>query len=157
MSRLAAIVGLIAVVSAPAQAGWREDTIAKTTAEVTEIEQVASLLKTRSLQCSNDRLSRAISHLDVQVDRLGQATDMAFSSRSGAGTRYMGQKVMQAISPIVVEARFTLADALLEASCLDAADKIYRGTVSTFTGSRFEAARQRALIGIDDVRAKRAP
>lgn len=157
MSRLAAIVGVIAAIAAPAEAGWQEDAIAKTTAEVTEIEQVASLLKSRSVQCSDDRLSTAISHLDAQADRLAEATDMAFSRRSGAGTRYMGEKVMQAISPMIVEVRFTLADALLEASCLDAADKIYRGTISTFTGSRFEAARQRALIGIDDVRAKRAP
>ena len=143
-------------ISVPAMAGWQEDAVYKTNVEVAEIEVVASLLVAKSLQCTDVRVLTANNHLEAQVDRLGQATNMALSSRSGAGTRYIGQKTMDSIKPMVSEARFTLADALMAASSLDEADKIYRSTISTFVGSTYEAMRQRALIGIDDVRAKRA-
>lgn len=154
MRKLASLMVLVAI-AVPANAGWREDVISKTQGEVAEVDAVALLLKSNSLQCSDGRVASASTLLEAQVDRLAQVTDMAVSSRSGAGERYIGQKTMVAISPMVTEARFTLADALLRARCLDEADKIYRDTISTFTGSSYDALRQRAQIGVDDVRAMR--
>jgi hypothetical protein len=150
------LIALTVFTATRADAGWREDMVSKTNAEAADIAATASMLENGSIQCSDHEVSSAAAHLDAQADRLAQLTAMAFSPRSGAGERYIGQKTMIAIRPIVTDARFTLADALLKASCLDEADKIYRETITTFTGSAYDALRQRAEIGINDVRSKRA-
>jgi hypothetical protein len=45
-----------------------------------------------------------------------------------------------------------VADSALTDGCLDFADKAYRNVISTYVGLGFAAHRQRAQIGIDDVR-----
>ncbi len=52
-------------------------------------------------------------------------------------------------------ARLAIADAALAQKCLDLADKHYRYVTATFTGSAWTAYRERARIGVDDVRAAR--
>jgi hypothetical protein len=47
------------------------------------------------------------------------------------------------------------ADAYLAASCLDDANALYREVVTKITSPQREALRQRALLGVDDVRAAR--
>lgn len=46
-----------------------------------------------------------------------------------------------------------IAQEALEKGCIDTAKKIFLNVIDTFQGSEFEAARQRASIGIDDTRA----
>jgi hypothetical protein len=47
------------------------------------------------------------------------------------------------------------ADAYLAANCLDDANALYREVVTKITSPQREALRQRALLGVDDVRAAR--
>jgi hypothetical protein len=53
-----------------------------------------------------------------------------------------------------LDERFEMADAALSAGCLTLADDGYRDIIKTHTGEADQAARDRAKIGIDDVRAK---
>jgi hypothetical protein len=50
---------------------------------------------------------------------------------------------------------FGLADAALESGCLDVADQAYRRIITYYTGSAYAGLRDRAKLGIDDVRAAR--
>jgi hypothetical protein len=50
---------------------------------------------------------------------------------------------------------FTVADGALKLGCRQVADYYYRRILSIFTGSAYEAYRQRALVGIEDVRRAR--
>ncbi len=50
---------------------------------------------------------------------------------------------------------FALADGALKNGCLDAADQAYRRIISFYTGSAYSGIRDRAKLGVDDVRAGR--
>jgi hypothetical protein len=55
-----------------------------------------------------------------------------------------------------LDERFEMADTALSAGCLSLADDGYRDIIKTHIGAADQAARDRAKIGIDDVRAKLA-
>jgi hypothetical protein len=50
---------------------------------------------------------------------------------------------------------FGYADEGLKKGCLDDADKVYRELISFYTGSAYDGIRDRAKLGIDDVRVAR--
>lgn len=50
---------------------------------------------------------------------------------------------------------FALADGALRNGCLDVADQAYRRIISFYTGSVYSGIRDRAKLGVDDVRAER--
>lgn len=52
---------------------------------------------------------------------------------------------------------FYAADTALQYKCFNIADGYYRDIVATFVGSSYAALRQRASIGIEDVRRGRSP
>ena len=54
-----------------------------------------------------------------------------------------------------INARFDIADTALKGDCLDIADENYRHVIKVYTGSSYAAQRDRAKLGIDDVRQKR--
>lgn len=54
-----------------------------------------------------------------------------------------------------VELAFDYASTALDKGCLDAADDTYRRLISFYVGSAYSGIRDRARIGIDDVRAAR--
>ncbi len=53
------------------------------------------------------------------------------------------------------EVQFGLADAAKSKGCLDLADGLYRELVTVYVGSAYSGVRDRARLGIDDVRAAR--
>jgi len=53
------------------------------------------------------------------------------------------------------ELAFAFADEALRRDCLDDADRVYRGIVAFYTGNAYAGLRDRAMLGIDDVRARR--
>lgn len=66
-------------------------------------------------------------------------------------------RVMTASFPIDLSAlasmRLQVADAALKSKCPGLADAQYRAVVSRYVGNSYQAFRERAKIGIDDVRA----
>lgn len=50
---------------------------------------------------------------------------------------------------------FGYADTALGKGCLDTADSVYRSLINFYTGAAYSGIRDRARVGIDDVRAKR--
>jgi hypothetical protein len=51
---------------------------------------------------------------------------------------------------------FLLADAAKGKGCLDVADSIYRGLISLYVGSAYGGIRDRARLGIEDIRELRS-
>ena len=51
---------------------------------------------------------------------------------------------------------FAFADEALRRGCLDDADRVYRNLVAFYTGGAYAGIRDRAKLGIDDVRAARS-
>jgi len=51
---------------------------------------------------------------------------------------------------------FAFADEALKRDCLDAADRVYRDIFSFYVGATWSGIRDRAKLGIEDVRARRA-
>ena len=70
---------------------------------------------------------------------------------------YMQAGVSRAIANLGAEAgrlRLEQADGFLAAGCKPQADRLYRFVLSSFSAPAFEGLRQRAQVGIDDVRAR---
>lgn len=55
-----------------------------------------------------------------------------------------------------IKSRFGLADLALKKECLDIAGSHFRHALNKYTGSAYAAYRDRAKVGIDDVRAKQS-
>ena len=51
---------------------------------------------------------------------------------------------------------FGFADAALTKRCLDDADQVYRGLISLYIGAAYAGIRDRAKLGIDDVRVAKS-
>lgn len=70
---------------------------------------------------------------------------------------YMQPGVSRAIANLGMEAgrlRLEQADGFLAAECDPQADRLYRFVLSSFSSPAFEGLRQRAQVGVDDVRAR---
>ncbi|MBC2777123.1 hypothetical protein [Parasphingopyxis marina] len=88
---------------------------------------------------------------DIAANLQSQGT----SSRAGAGTRYIVRNILRDMIPLVAEAQFSMADLYLTERCLDEADGAYRSILANFPGAIYSSYRQRAQVGIDDVRGQR--
>jgi len=86
-------------------------------------------------------------------DDLRRATTILASPRRGDGEAYIARNILRDVTPSLSSAQFTLAEGLLRHKCVDEADQVYRGMLAFYSGRYFDAVRQRALVGIDDVRA----
>ncbi|MEQ1543511.1 hypothetical protein [Methyloglobulus sp.] len=53
------------------------------------------------------------------------------------------------------ELAFGYADVALKKGCLDDADNVYRGLISFYVGDAYSGIRDRAKLGIDDIRSMR--
>jgi len=70
-------------------------------------------------------------------------------------TRDLNLKLHRQNVETSIAARFGIADTALKHGCIDIADENYRHIFKVYTGSLYNAHRERAKIGIDDVREKR--
>lgn len=73
---------------------------------------------------------------------------------SGAMYNMEHIEVRQSIAT-AADLRLSAADALTRAKCYDQADELYRSVIATYTGASYAAFRERAKVGIDDIRDKR--
>jgi hypothetical protein len=87
-------------------------------------------------------------------DELITRLDKLDSLKSGASARE--RVLLMPAFKAEAETILALADAYLAKGCLDDADRVYRSIIKRFTGGVYEAVRQRAMIGVDDVRANRS-
>lgn len=134
---IAAALSLLAVAS-PAQADPWEQAAAEMNAALTAFKAE------KGKNCDSANLANAKLASDKWESYSIQYFNYVHGDRSAV------EEVSKSLS-----GRLTLADAALKANCLDMADEIYREVISTYTGSRFAAFRERAKLGVDDVRAKR--
>lgn len=74
------------------------------------------------------------------------------SDRAKRGTNL---RIHRSYAEDTITARFDIADTALNLGCLDIADTNYRQVFKVYTGRAYTAHRERAKIGIDDVRQKR--
>jgi hypothetical protein len=90
--------------------------------------------------------------MEAQSDRASTFRDSAEVSPA-ARERY--SEADEVGTPLAVASYLDLADAYLLGKCLDEADAIYRLVIRKYPGTAYEGLRERALLGVDDVRAAR--
>lgn len=83
------------------------------------------------------------------------AYQMSRDSRQATTIRSIYSRRYTEAAAAQISSQLNLADAYLNAGCLDEADNLYRHIIMTFTGTAYAGVRQRAQIGVDDVRAGR--
>jgi hypothetical protein len=88
--------------------------------------------------------------------RLASWYAAAIDRRRSNVERTMRFRTIDEMKPTVLNRKLDLADAYLHANCLDRADGIYRAVMEVYTGMSYASYRDRARIGIDDVRQKRS-
>jgi hypothetical protein len=79
--------------------------------------------------------------------------------RTDEGLYYVARKEREKSQVLAAELAtrlFYVADKALGAGCLSTADRYYRRIIEIFTGTSYASYRQRAQIGIDDVRSRRS-
>jgi hypothetical protein len=64
-------------------------------------------------------------------------------------------KLLSSLNDAALGSLFAIADSAAELNCNIIAERNYKAVVKTFIGSRFVAHRERARVGLDDLRAKR--
>lgn len=124
-------------------------------AEVQALDVLTGNVVTNATSCEDPSLKIATERLMASEQTLAEYNQLRFSPRSGAGTRYRASKVVEDSLPSLTDTHFRLADGLLKRRCLDGADLLYRDILTRFSGSSYEALRERAKVGIDDVRSFR--
>ena len=103
-----------------------------------EVKRIANSISSGSQTCDSPSFSSA--------DRI--LSNMFADSFGDSG-------VIALWAAMVASAELELAEAALAANCLDYADKHFRNVMKTYSGRYYDGYRQRAQIGINDVRHKR--
>ena len=107
-----------------------------------DVREVTRQIKNNETTCDSDKAVTA------QVNLLTMRDSASLFPVVSARTARL-------LSSLWTTVQLDFADAALEKGCLDVADKEYREIIKTYTARYDGPARQRAQIGIDDIRAKR--
>ena len=78
-----------------------------------------------------------------------------FESYVGALENYFARSGVNTDIGLIASFRLAVADKALKKGCFDIADKQYRQVMSIYSGSSYSALRDRAKIGIEDIRDAR--
>ena len=90
-----------------------------------------------------------------------EAKASSFYSVLSGGGRYSyvqkqnASEALDVLNPMAIKGRFLMADSYLALGCLDQADATYRDIQIRYSGSSFASVRERALLGVADVRSQR--
>lgn len=122
-------------------------------------DHASSALTYLSTWDGRDCLSEPINNARYALARLSGLLSATGASATNPGLSSVERTIYLRrygqMADMQISTQLEIADAYLQHNCIDDADKLYRDIVSDFPGSRYEAARQRAQIGIDDVRERR--
>ncbi len=105
--------------------------------------------------CSSSTLVNAKAALQ-NMNLLSHLWYLKWSNAKSTPDQYLNERVLNVITPATIEMNFLVADTLLSNNCLESADEIYRAIISRFTGGRYASIRERAKIGVDDVRSQQS-
>lgn len=105
--------------------------------------------------CESPILSEAISKSNRITNRAMYHYSGAVNTAFSNVQRREHRSVYRDIVPLAVNTTLDIGDVALQKGCLDIADRQYREVLEVFVGPSYSAYRERAAIGIEDVRAKR--
>jgi len=129
----------------------------KITQTAVTLQNVLSSVGSPELPCSDQRLPQILSTLTTVTDGLASLQAASVNSSYPVYVRQTSARRFSAIAPIALQMHFSAADRLMSAGCLDLAEKTYRRVVEGFPGPAWSGYRDRAMLGINDVRDMRAP
>ena len=132
------------------------ETTAVARAQLEIINSQSSDLLSGTLPCGDPEISSTMVGLSNLDNRLADLDQMAFSRRSGAGTKYAALRELRTAAPLVVESWRIMASSLLKAGCVDDANEVYRLWLRSYQSRTFPTVRSEAEVGIEDVRAAKA-
>jgi hypothetical protein len=150
------LLAVVAISSSVASAATMNDVVGLAKDQNHIVTTIAAALDAKAVSCEYVRSFGVYDGLRNLQDRTIDVERALVDHRSGDGARYAAERTLPELAGIVTETQFQLAGALLRRGCLDDADTIYRGMQAAYAAPWFNAVRQRAVIGVDDVRVARA-
>lgn len=88
---------------------------------------------------------------ELRILAAGRARALS-NPRYGNVQKHLALKTVYHVAPLAGDTMVTIGEAYLRGGCPDQADEVFR-KVLTYDGDIYESYRQRARVGIDDVRA----
>jgi hypothetical protein len=108
-------------------------------------------MKNSSHTC--DGLTDAFATVQAMETESEKAHELQDSADVSSAARERYREADSYGTPIFLGSYLDIADAYLTANCFKEANGIYRGVIRQYIGNSYAAFRERASIGIDDVRA----
>ena len=102
----------------------------------------------RTYQASGECTTAAAANVEAMIDKLKTQIRWFHRMKSAASLERQARDRHTALA-------FSYADAALRKNCLDEADRAYRDLVHFYVGGAYGGIRDRARVGIDDVRVRR--
>jgi hypothetical protein len=128
----------------------------KVTQTAGTLESVLAHVGSTELPCSDPRLPEILSTLTTLREGLANLQAASVNSNYPDYVRQTSERRFDAIAPITIQAHFAAAGRLMSGGCLDLAEQTYRGVVEGFPGPAWNGYRDRAMLGINDVRDRRS-
>ena len=149
IGRYAAVVAIVAMGMLGACAGPRH--VAGPTAQEAAANRAQpyedGLKALQTYQTSGECATTAASKVEAMMDELKTMTSNFHSIKMTSLEREARDRH--------TDLSFRYADAALHKNCLDQADQVYRDLIHFYVGGAYSGIRDRARVGIDDVRARR--
>jgi len=120
------------------------------------LEAIEQFKTTDPVDCNSSSMLVA----DNRTSNIESDASDLYSVLVGGGRYSNVQKIasseaLDILNPLAIKGRFLMADSYLALGCLDQADETYRGIQTRYSGSSFASVRERALLGVTDVRSQR--
>ena len=101
----------------------------------------------QTYQASGECATAAAAKIEAMIDELKTMTSQFHT----VGMASLERKARDRHTDL----SFRYADAALHKNCLDRSDRVYRDLIHFYVGGTYSGIRDRARVGIDDVRARR--
>ena len=152
-----AVISLTACATGPYQPTPSEEAIQSSRFQYSStVRGIKAFAATTPVDCDSGLMLAANS----QISKIETRASSFYSVLSGGGRYSNVQKLdasrtLDVLNPLAIKARFLMADAYLASGCLDQADNTYRSIQTRYSGSSFASVRERALLGVTDVKDRR--
>lgn len=156
ISRLVRTLCLASAALTVSTAASAEDRIVTSTAStLAQAQGIFDGLALGTYKCNDSALSVAEDTLNIVYDG-ALSTQRALADPSlPSYSRKLGLYRYEALAQLSARSQIDAADKLLAAHCDARADAWYRTVIGRFTGPQWAALRERARIGVDDIRNRK--
>ena len=116
------------------------------------LQQALDRLPNKKSSCSSSTFELAVSSADLLETRMMRNYNATKDARYSNTQKRVLKEELDVITPLAASARLALADKALALGCMSEAKKHYSSILETFVGLGYAAYRDRAKVGLADLR-----